>query len=183
MHSHAEFLHHPYTRTSPPTASGSTQLPSRLRVARLTVRTGTRTTLKAQSYFSLAIGLLRIIPQSGSHARALQACSSGLQLGAGRSYDQYLIVSRARQAPLPCAPGARPRRALRKHTYESKHSSEAVERMLRDQVQKIRGTDLLLSGLCHPCPEMRSLARRSHGTRSPRPLEAYLLGVPFSRCS
>ena len=25
--------------------------------------------------------------------------------------------------------------------------------------------------------------RRSHGTRSPRPLEACLLGVPFSRCS
>jgi hypothetical protein len=35
--------------------------------------------------------------------------------------------------------------------------SEAVERMLRDQMQKIRGTDLLLAGLCHPCPEMRSL--------------------------
>jgi hypothetical protein len=29
--------------------------------------------------------------------------------------------------------------------------------MLRDQMQKIRGTDLLLAGLCHPCPEMRSL--------------------------
>ena len=29
--------------------------------------------------------------------------------------------------------------------------------MLRDQMQKIRGTHLLLAGLCHPCPEMRSL--------------------------
>ena len=35
--------------------------------------------------------------------------------------------------------------------------SEAVEQMLRDRMQKNRGTVLLLAGLCHPCPEMRSL--------------------------
>ena len=35
--------------------------------------------------------------------------------------------------------------------------SEAVQQMLRDQMQKNRGTDLLLAGLCHPCLEMRSL--------------------------
>jgi hypothetical protein len=34
--------------------------------------------------------------------------------------------------------------------------SEVVERMLCDQMQKIRSTDLLLAGLCHPCPEIRS---------------------------
>jgi serine/threonine protein kinase len=36
-------------------------------------------------------------------------------------------------------------------------SSDAVEQMMREQMQKNRGTDLLLAGLCHPCPEMRSL--------------------------
>jgi hypothetical protein len=36
-------------------------------------------------------------------------------------------------------------------------SCEAVEQMLRDKMQKIRGTDLLVAGLCHPSSEMRSL--------------------------
>jgi hypothetical protein len=36
-------------------------------------------------------------------------------------------------------------------------SCEAVEQMLRDKMQKIRGTDLLLAGLCHPSSGMRSL--------------------------
>jgi hypothetical protein len=36
-------------------------------------------------------------------------------------------------------------------------SSNAVEQMMREQMQENRGTDHLLAGLCHPCPEMRSL--------------------------
>jgi hypothetical protein len=36
-------------------------------------------------------------------------------------------------------------------------SCEAVEQMLRDKMQEIRGTDLLVAGLCHPSSEMRSL--------------------------
>jgi len=34
---------------------------------------------------------------------------------------------------------------------------EAVERMMREQMHKIRGTDLRIAGLCHPSQEMRTL--------------------------
>ena len=33
--------------------------------------------------------------------------------------------------------------------------SQAVEQMMRDQMQQNRGADRLIAGLCHPCPEMR----------------------------
>ena len=36
-------------------------------------------------------------------------------------------------------------------------SAKPVERMICEQMQKNRGTNLLLAGLCHPCLEMRSM--------------------------
>ena len=35
--------------------------------------------------------------------------------------------------------------------------SKKVEEILNKKMQEIRGADVLIAGLCHPCPEMRSL--------------------------
>jgi len=42
-------------------------------------------------------------------------------------------------------------------SVQKEQGSQKVERILKKKVQEIRGTDFLIAGLCHPCPEIRRM--------------------------